>query len=103
MKNLKINLKKICLILSISTGMSLIGGCSKKPEKVNDIIVDIEEDTCLDELLKQKGIDEIDELLDYVSLSKELYKLKLTGEEINLEDYKCVKNCSLTKNKYEIE
>ena len=86
MKNLKFNTKKIAAILSMSLGLTLMTGCSNH-QKVSKIVSEMQDTTCLDEVMTNEGLEKIDELLEYIDLSNTMNKLKLKDVDINLEEF----------------
>ena len=99
MKNLRLNIKKISLILGMSVGLTLMGGCSQKSEnkKVIEIVDEMKDSTCLDELIGANKLEAIDELLEYIDLSKTLNRLKIKDVDININDYKLLSPYEIRK------
>ena len=89
MKNLQINTKKIAILLGMSIGLTLVGGCSNKNnnKKVSDTVISVKDKTCLDEILSYSGMKIMDELQEYIELSSELNKINIKDTKVNIENY----------------
>lgn len=99
MNNLKLNARKISLILSMSLGMSLVGGCSNKniDKSVVEIVDEVKDFSCVDEVIGDEDLLKIDRLLEYIELSKMLNDLKIENIDVDLEQFRLLSPYEIKK------
>ena len=99
MNNLKINAKKISLILSMALGMSLVGGCSNKNsnKSVVEIVDEVKDVSCVDEIISEEDLLKIDKLLEYIELSKILNDLKIENVDVDLDQFRLLSPYEIKK------
>lgn len=82
-------LKRLSVLIGLSTALSLVECCNKNNNKTFDYVMEsVSDETCFDEVAGDELIDSVNELESYIDLSNELSKLYLDDVNYDLSNYK---------------
>ena len=73
----------------MSLGLTLVGGCSHKnnDKTVIEVVDNVKDETCLDEIISSESLMCIDNLLEYIELSEVINSLKLKRVDIDVDQF----------------
>ena len=85
-------LKRLSVLIGLSTALSLTGCCNKNNNKTFDNVMEsVSDETCFDEVVGDELLDSVSELEGYINISNELSKIYLEDINSDLSNYELKK------------